>query len=63
MFITINLFADRPGDPGGLADQRRSLCRYRWPIKHVPGNGAETIAIALGKVVLRFDVAGDGLFQ
>ncbi|MNS48964.1 hypothetical protein D3C72_815520 [compost metagenome] len=59
VIIAVNLLAGRPGDAGGLANQRRSL-RGQWrAIEHIPGNSAEAVAITLGKVIFRFAGAGD----
>ncbi|MNF12809.1 hypothetical protein D3C80_2144370 [compost metagenome] len=59
----MDFLSGRPGNPGGLADQHRRA-RDQWrTVEHVPRNGAEVVAVALGKVVFRFYVAGDGLFQ
>ncbi|MNG03574.1 hypothetical protein D3C84_866620 [compost metagenome] len=52
VFIAVDLFPDRPGDAGGLADEHGALCGHRRPIKHVPGNRAEAVLVALGKTAL-----------
>src|SRR5450830_1430730 len=63
MFIAINVFARRPGDAGGLADQCGSLRRQRWTIGNVPRDRRELIAVALGKTVVSRALAAGGLLK
>ncbi|MNJ74647.1 hypothetical protein D3C77_716170 [compost metagenome] len=59
MLIAENFFAFRPGDTGGLADQHRFPGDLRWPVEHVPGNGAEAVAVALAEAVFGLVVVGN----
>lgn len=63
VFIAVNLFPGWTSDPRRLANEQRRARDQRWTIEHVPGNGAEAVAVALGEAVLWLDIAADGLFQ
>ncbi|MNN16278.1 hypothetical protein D3C81_1294120 [compost metagenome] len=59
VFIAVDVFPGRPGNPGGLADQHGVAGDQRWPVEHVPGNSAEAVAIALAEAVFGLAVAAD----
>ncbi|MNH06632.1 hypothetical protein D3C79_660050 [compost metagenome] len=59
VFIAEDFFPGRPGNPGGLTDQHGVAGDQRWPVEHVPGNGAEAVAIALAEAVFGLAVAAD----
>ncbi|MNN62851.1 hypothetical protein D3C81_1781840 [compost metagenome] len=59
MFIAKDFFALRPGDPGGLTDQHGLSGEQRWPVEHVPRDGAEAVAVALAEAVCGLVVVGN----
>gem|GEM_PF-4281769 len=64
VFIAVDFFAGRAGNYGGLAAEHLRLRMVQWwTERNVPGRGAETVAVALGKAVTGIDVIGDRLFQ
>ncbi|VVQ26309.1 hypothetical protein PS925_06177 [Pseudomonas fluorescens] len=53
----------RPGDAGGLTDQRPTRCWQRWAKHYLGRNHTKSVAIALGETISGFGVAGDRFFE
>ncbi|MNZ70759.1 hypothetical protein D3C78_891070 [compost metagenome] len=61
--IAVDFLAHGPSNPGCLADQHRLAGNQRRAVEHLPRDGAEAVAIALGKAVCRRGAAAGGLLK
>src|SRR5690606_17089288 len=61
LFVTVNFFAGRAGDHGGLLAQHPGFgVAQGWAVRGVPGGGLEVVAVALGEVCFPLSLRGRG---
>src|SRR5690554_975224 len=61
LFVTVDFFAGRAGDHGGLLAQHPGLgVAQGWAVRGVPGGGLEVVAVALGEGCFPLPLRGRG---
>src|SRR5690554_835886 len=61
LFVTVDFFAGRAGDHGGLLAQHPGLGMAQgWAVRGVPGGGLEVVAVALGEGCFPLPLRGRG---